>query len=92
MQLKKEHIPVYVIMNFYNVISADSCLVCKYRYWHYLEVFALFRKKGILAYRHRFDEVAALRALMRAARPLRENGNDMYVSVVKGLCANSFIL
>ena len=29
-------------------------------------------------YRHRFHEVAALRALMRAARPLRENGNDMF--------------
>ena len=28
-------------------------------------------------YRHRFHEVAALHALMRAARPLRENGNDM---------------
>ena len=28
-------------------------------------------------FRHRFHEVAALRALMRAARPLRENGNDL---------------
>ena len=33
-----------------------------------------------VAYRHRFHEVAALRALMCAARPPRENGNDiMYV-------------
>ena len=30
-----------------------------------------------ISYRHRFHEVAALRALMRAARLLRENGNDM---------------
>ena len=28
-------------------------------------------------FRHRFHEVAALRALMHAARPLRENGNDL---------------
>ena len=31
----------------------------------------------VLSFRHRFHEVAALRALMRAARPLRENGNDL---------------
>ena len=31
----------------------------------------------LVSYRHRFHEVAALRALMRAARPLCENGNDI---------------
>ena len=31
----------------------------------------------LVSNRHCFHEVAALRALMRAARPLRENGNEM---------------
>ena len=30
---------------------------------------------------HRFHEVAALRALMLAARTLRENGNEIYAGI-----------
>ena len=36
-----------------------------------------FLHLGSTTYRYRFHEVAALRALMHAAWPLRENGDDI---------------
>ena len=43
------------------------------------------KKKKLFSYHHRFHEVMAQRALMRAVPSLRENGNDMYTQIIINL-------
>ena len=42
--------------------------------------FILIDNLGGVPYRHRFHEVCALRALMHAARAVRENGDDIFTA------------
>ena len=57
--------------------DAISCLEPGLQSHSTIWIFTRSHKKMWVSYRHRFHEVSALRALMHAARSLRENGDDM---------------